>query len=1174
MAEQLTAQQQQAVENRGGTLLVSAAAGSGKTKVLVDRLIRYLTDPIDPANIDDFLIITYTKAAAGELRSKIAAKLTERIAQTPDNRHLQRQLQRLYLTKISTVHAFCGELLREYAYRLELPADFRIAEDTDCQELQMLAMDRVLEQAYEQAERDGDFQAFVDTQDLGRNDSHIPSIVLQVYNSARCHLDPELWLAQSVGYTLPEKITDASETVWGRYLMDRLFDRLDLQIEAMTACANAAGLVPGWENASKLLWENVDSMVHLRESKTWDQVMERRRFSFGTLRFKKNCGDPELEDQIKAVRNACKDELGEKLSCFSAASAKVLADLAASTAAARGMAGLVRRFDETYAALKRSRRMLDFGDLEHHTLELLLGKRRTSPTAAAAEIGARFREILVDEYQDSNEVQDAIFSALTKDKGNLFLVGDVKQSIYQFRLADPQIFLDKYERFVPATAAAPGQGRKVMLSSNFRSGTGVIDAVNLVFEKCMSPRVGGLNYGPEEALREGLPHPSLGEPETELHVIDVAEETGREEAAYTAERIRTLLDGTHMVREGDTLRPIVPDDIVILLRSPRTSAAFFQEALAQRGIQCVSDASQNLLQTEEIVTLRALLQTISNPHQDIPLLAVLASPVFGFTADNLAAIRSKARKTDIYRALCLDDSNKSKCFLTVLAELRREAAVNSLPKLIEKIFSATRMDSVYAAMPEGEARAENLQAFYQLAVGFTHSGRWALDQFLKQLEALEARGLTSQPSSHNAGAVSILSIHKSKGLEYPVVFLCGLSRRFNTDSLNGNILCDKELGIGLSGMEPSARVRYPTLSKMAISEKIKADGLSEELRVLYVAMTRARDRLIMTFASKSLENTLRSTVLRMGTGSRELLTGDVGCPGEWILQAALGRTEAGALFQIAGCRPAATDSSGSQWLICQGRAPKPVTAVSQVEEALPQVPADIVEKLRQGLSFHYAHRAATAAPSKQTATERKGRLKDQEAAEEAEIPKHLHRNWRVPGFVAARTDGTAYGSATHAVLQYIRYDRCENTGAVRREIERLVSERYITPEQGKLADAERLAKFFATPLGKKLRIGQNVIREFKFSILENGDAYGPGLSDEQVMLQGVVDCAMIEPDGITIIDFKTDHVTEETLPRAAERYRLQVEAYAGALSRIYEKPVKSALLYFFHLNRFVELCRQ
>ena len=1168
MAEKLTPQQAQAVRDRGGKLLVSAAAGSGKTKVLVDRLMGYLTDPVAPANLDDFLIITYTKAAASELRGKIAAKLSERIAQEPENRHLQRQMQRLFLTKISTVHGFCSDLLREYAYRLDLAADFRVADENECTEIRETVLHELLEQAYENPEMIPDFRAFVDTQGLGRDDRLVPDIVQKVYDSARCHLDPEGWLEASTTGADAGTFTDAGETPWGRYLIRELHTCLEDHTQVLTRCVEqlqAAGL----EKPAARVQDALNQLNWLKESATWDEVIARKDINYGRLTWGKN-RDPELEEKVKAAWDACKEAVKKKLRCFSSDSKQILADLAESGICARGLIGLVKCFSLEYDRAKRSRRILDFGDLEHKTLDLVLGRRRSGPTAVAAEIGERFREIMVDEYQDSNGVQDAIFSALTQKRQNCFMVGDVKQSIYQFRLADPAIFLEKYHHYVPAGDVPPLQGRKVLLSSNFRSGAEVISAVNDVFETCMSPEVGGLVYGEEEALREGIPHIALPDEAVELYGIEVQEDNHGEEAAFVAQRIKEMLDGTHMVRSGEKLRPIEPEDIVILLRSPGSVAHEFQQALESVGVRCVSGAGADLLTAEEILTVRCLLEVISNPRQDIPLIGTLASPVFGFTADDLAAVRGKKKAGSIYDALLSDDGGKAKCFVEQLSRFRRKAQTCTVSQLLEYIFAQTRLDSLYAAMVSGDTKSENLHAFYQLAVDFEQESRRDLPQFLEHLRSMEGKKLITGAAANGSGAVTIMSIHKSKGLEFPVVFLSGLSKGFNRDILREQVVCDKELGLGLSAVDTQNRLRYPTIPKRAIMMKTISDSLSEEMRVLYVAMTRARDRLIMTYAAKKLTSHIRDISQRLDTSGPKLLAKEVSCPGEWVLIHALQRMEAGELFTI-GDRPATLQVSDHPWLIHVVQATANQSTVGAIADVKRELPVYLENQLKMALNFRYPYEAATLAPSKQTATQRKGRAKDQEAAEHTREPKLLSRMWRKPSFHTFAVQGKTYGSAMHAVLQYIRYEACSNADGVRNEIERLLREGFISPEQAQLIRPDKIATLFSTELGAKLCNGVEHVREFKFSILDDGNNYGTGLEGEQVLLQGVVDCALLESDGITVLDFKTDFVTEETLGSLIERYRPQVATYADALRRIYEMPIKESYLYFFHLDRFVVL---
>ena len=1165
MAEKLTHEQQQAVENQGGKLLVSAAAGSGKTKVLVDRLMRYIRNPNDPANIDDFLIITYTKAAAAELRGKIAAKLSELIAAEPANRHLQQQMQRLYLAKISTVHGFCTDVLRQYAYRLDIAGDFRVADENECAELQLKALEQILDAAYENAENDSDFRAFVDTQGLGRDDKLIPQILLKVYTSAKCHRNPAQWLAWCVS-SVSDNVSGAEETPWGAYLMEDLKGYVASQIDAVERCAAAAARADGMEKPAALLSATADQLRCLYNCRTWDEIIGKKDIQYGTMTFSKKCTDLQLIDQIKAVRNACKEGLTKRLRSFIDSSEQLLSDISKTQGAARGLVRLVEAFDEQYAKLKKNRGIVDFSDLEHYALDLLLGKQRSTATAIAAEVGAQFREIMVDEYQDSNEIQDAIFSALTEKKQNCFMVGDVKQSIYQFRLADPSIFIDKYNTYRSVEEAKDREGRRVLLNHNFRSSAGVIEGVNAVFAHCMSPAVGGLDYGEAEMLREGIPHIPLIEPEISLYGIAVENDTYAEEAAFVADKIAELLDGDHYVRSGDSLRPVLPEDIVILLRSPGSVGGEFRYALQRRGIRCVTGDQGDLLQTEEIATIRAILEIIDNPLQDIPLAAVLTSPVFGFTAEDLAVLRSADRNKDLYALVASAADPKSQKFMQALSVLRQTARLSGVAGLISAVYSRTNLLSIYGAMPDGAERLENLQIFFRLASDYENTGPKELSRFLEHLSALEERGLAAMPQQASGG-VTIMSIHKSKGLEFPVVFLCGLSRGFNQESARGQVLCDKDLGLGLACVDAQLRVRYPTLAKQAISVKTQRESVSEELRVLYVAMTRARDRLIMTYADKKLAEKLQDIAMRLDMSDRKLLSADVDCPGDWVLQTALTRTEAGAFFALSG-NPNCAEVREKVWQIAVVRATENQGASTAEITEQQRIAPEVMAKLSAALSFRYSYSGATRTPSKLTATQLKGRFLDNEIADGS--GESAPAMFRKPG-LAGRKDGRIYGNAIHAVLQYISFSKCSSAGEIRKELDRLVAERRITPEQADMVDVHKIAAFFATPIGNKLQQAENVLREYKFSVLEDAVKFYPDAEGEKILFQGVVDCAVLEEDGITVLDFKTDRVTEETVDKVAEKYRQQVVSYAGALSRIFKMPVKSAKLYFFALDRLVDI---
>lgn len=1148
MDEQLTPQQKQAVYDRGGRLLVSAAAGSGKTKVLVDRLMSYLIDPISPANIDDFLIITYTKAAAAELRGKIASKLSEAIAAEADNKHLLLQLQRLHLTQISTVHSFCTNLLRDYAYLLDISGDFRVADEEECIALRIRALDRVLENAYSES-TDEDFFAFIDSQGFGRDDRRIAEIILQVYNAAKCHLNPDGWLDTCVHERNLNSAMDLSETIWGQYLIEDLHDYIDLQIATLKRCIAEAGVSHEMVKPAALLKNTVRQLQWLRECNTWDGIWKNRSVDYGRLVFSKKCSDEELISQIKAIRDACKTGLNKKLSVFTDNSETMILDYQNTLKSAYGLVSLVRKFDQEYSRVKRARNVLDFSDLEHFSLDLLLGRHRNGSTQIAREVSARFREVMIDEYQDSNAVQDAIFSALTEQRHNCFMVGDVKQSIYQFRLADPTIFIDKYNRYVPASDAKNGEGRKVVLSQNFRSSGAVIGAVNDVFETCMSPSVGGLNYGEEEALYEGVPHIPLNEPEVEFFGVDVEKDTYNEEAAVVASKIQELLDGQHMVRHGEHLRPIKPEDIVILLRSPGSVGAAYQYALEQRGIRCASGSGMDLLQTEEVETLCSLLQVIDNPLVDIPLVAVLLSRVFGFTADELADIRKNNKYGNIYAALRESKSEKVEHFLEILSDLRKTSQLCSVSKLLMYIFSVTRIDSIFAAMTDGAVRSANLQQFCQLASTFESTSSGGLSGFLNYLEALSVRGITSSTSNQSNDAVTIMSIHKSKGLEFPVVFLCGLSRDFNMENSHTQVLCHKELGLGLSCVDVKNRIQYPSIAKRAIAAKLRAESISEELRVLYVAMTRAKDKLIMTYSVKNVDDDIDEISNRMAFSEPILLTSTASCPGIWVIMGAL-------------------QPKNSGWKIQQITAAQLTVDVPVCGDSSIGVDDSLRNTIRNSLTFRYAHPSAVSTPSKQTATQIKGREKDKEVAEFATRKHTRNHEKRKPSFVRGSSVGAERGTVMHTVMQFINYARCVSADEIAKEIDRLVFEKYITQQQAQSIDQNEIMKFFASAIGRKVRNSIQVLREFKFSLLTDPGNENPENPADHILLQGIVDCAIIENDGITIIDFKSDRIPLDGIEKATAEYSHQVKAYADALSQIFQLPIKQALLYFFYTATF------
>ena len=1176
MAEiKLTPSQQAVVDNRGGALLVSAAAGSGKTKVLVDRLLARICDPIMPCNLDDFLVITYTKAAAVELRFKIAQALSARIAQHPNNRHLQQQTNRLYLAEISTIHAFCSNLLRSYAHIINIPADFRVAEETESNLLQEKVLERLLEEGYRNA--DEDFLAMVETFGFGRDDRRLPDAIRMAHKEMRCRPDMEKWLKENLHVLDITRYKDAAETPWGNYLLREFHSFLKSQIAKLEAALDEMTDYPNIEKGFRKTFEdNIKQLRQLDACDSWDALLENKVVSFGRA-VVRNSEDTAVKERIAKVRTLCWSELKIWQELFFADSQSVLEDLKYVAPGASALLQFTRSFDRAYLEEKKKHKLLDFSDLEHEAIRLLTDRYTGKPTHVAKEIAKRYVEILVDEYQDSNGVQDLIFESVSREGKNRFMVGDVKQSIYRFRLADPTIFLDKYESFPDYTLAENQQPRRILLSENFRSRPEILSACNDVFRLVMRKSVGDLTYGEAEALRPGREFPSIeGDPLVELHCLTSSEEGPSlsktdMEAEYVAGRIQQLLEDRALITDGDHLRAVEPGDIVILMRSLSGTSRSYVQALSKRGIPVVSDRGGNLLDTSEVQILIAILQIMDNPHQDVPLITALASPVFGYAPDELAFPRTKNRKDDLFHVIS-QEPERFASFLAVLKELRDDMLWMDLLTLVQTVMERTQLRVVFASMHDGIQRERNLMAFCGFVSSFTKNEAKTLPQLLWYLMDLQRNGgQIPVPRTSAENAVSIMTVHSSKGLEFPVVFLCDLSRKFNMQDMQDAILVDNDLAVGCNRVDHRRFVRYPTLAKKAIIRKKTKEAVSEELRVLYVAMTRAKDRLIMTYYSKHLISELKNINSQLTMPLSDDLCASARNPGKWLLMAALCRTEAGALLKLVEGNEVSSVQEHPWRIVYRDLMTDAewMEPTGQKEKLTNQASVDPLGL--ELLQYQYPHRMVCDIPSKLTATILKGRVQDQEAAEHAaDTNRNRKVQFRKPKFLSRELTAAEKGTATHLFLQFCDYHACADVASLKNEVERLVKAAYLTQEQAETVQQDGILAFFNSSVGRWLLAQKELRREFKFSILVDAAMYDPSVTGEKTMLQGVVDCFVIEEDGITILDFKTDRISGDAMVRA-HWYHPQLNAYADALQRIYQLPVKRKLLHFFSINQTVEI---
>ena len=1162
---QFTPAQKRAVLARGSSVLVSAAAGSGKTRVLTERLMAYLTDPNDPADVDQFLIITFTRAAAGELRARIQDAIADRLAVEPENRRLRRQSVLCAHAQIGTIHSFCTALLREHCAEAGLAPDFTVMDDNRGEALMAATLEKTLDRAYKHIETDDGMRLLADTVGSGRDDKRLAVLVRQLFDKMQSHARPEVWAEEQIRQLRLTGVTDVADTQWGEELLQRAAAGLRHWSDVMDALIRSVSAPEAaWLGASYL--PNLDvSAEGIRRAlracdRGWDAAREAvQAIEFPRLPTIKNVVDPAFKDQIQARRTQCSGAIKQLRETFSDPSEKLLADLAAMAPAMERLLRLTLEFSAAYTQEKQRRALVDYADLEHLAARILTDENN-APTALARSVSERFREIMVDEFQDVSEVQDLIFRAVSRSERNLFLVGDVKQSIYRFRLADPTIFLDKYDTFTPDGKAAQGEARRILLQENFRSRETVLAAANHVFSNIMSRELGELDYDEDARLKRGLPEAAGGEP-AELHLLQLPgaddgppAERHALEADFAARRIRALIDGGATVRENGAERPADWGDVAILLRSANAVGPIYRQALTAHGIPVESAQGSGFYRAPEVSVLISLLAVIDNPHQDVPLIAVLRSPLFSFSPDDLSDIRVADRDHDFYTALCRRAETDARCanFLQTLDSYRRLAPDTELESLLWQICDDRDLYALCAAMPDGSARRQNISEFFALARSFESTGYRGLHRFVEWLRRQAETGSEPALPTGARRAVKIMSIHKSKGLEFPIVFLCDLSTQFNRSDTQKTVLVHPTLGLGPKRTDPERGIEFPTFARTAISARIWRETLSEEMRVLYVAMTRAKDRLIMTATLKDagkecdrlslgLTSPIAPESLRSATSMLK-----------WVLMASL----------------LDKDETVIRRSVTQLASPEETAAALLEPPALQPADPDDAALLKQRLDFRYGHGASAALPSKVTATELK-RLDAQNDEESAALLKKPWRTFRRPNFSAQERALTAAerGTATHRVLQYLRFSDAQDAEGVQRQIRELIRAGFLSEREGRAVLTDTIVGLMRSPLGARLiraeREGR-IRREFRFSLLCPARDFFPDAPDEEVLLQGVVDCCFEEDGALVVVDYKTDRIGADAVAERTAYYASQLRAYAGAMERILGLPAKERLLFFLH----------
>lgn len=1150
-----------AITSFGGNILVSAAAGSGKTAVLVERVIRMLTREHEPVDADRLLIVTFTNLAASEMKARINAALTELMIANPEDEGLRRQQLLMERAHISTISSFCLDIIRENFSSAGVSPDVRPMSEQEQAEVSSAALAEALENAY--AEGDPVFYELSETLGGGRNDSGLESSVLTLHEFIRSLPYYKDWLNEKAAMYDPE--IPVKETVWGQIICERAETVLKHCIataEYMKAyCADCGGepYCTVFADDALLFRE----LLRLCKGESWD------RFRLGLLnaafcrmpsirRF-----DPMLKSSITVARNGYKDDIKKLCKLFAASEEDFREDINDLFPKVSCLFALTLDYDRIYTEKKQQRKVIDFSDMEQLVLGVLSerdGNGDFIPTAAAKEISSRFDYILVDECQDINKAQDTIFSVISKGD-NLFFVGDVKQSIYRFRQAMPELFLEKRKSWpvfdgehFPAT---------IILGRNYRSRKSIAGAVNFVFGQIMSTEAAEMDYGPEEMLVAEASFPDDGLVRNEALLIECGNENSvKAEAAAVARRIYDMVQSQMPISDGGTTRPVRYSDICILLRSIKTQGDIFASALRSFGINCKSGHSEGFLTRPEIAAVLDVLKVIDNPLLDIPLAGAMLSEMFAFTPDELAEIRLYSRGTPFYSAvkLAADSGNeKAADFLSVLSSLRKAAAAESADSVIEQLYRTTSYPQIMRSCLDGEARLGNLRLLVKQAEDYEEAGFHGLSAFLRFISRIEESG-GDLPSSGYSGSgencVRIMTVHASKGLEFPVVFICGTGKKFNLD--NGSVLLHSALGFACSRRSKETGIRFSTVPCDALKIELRRLYLAEEMRILYVAMTRAKENLIITCTKKDAAKYITSLAEGVRNSGRVMdpfCVSGADCEADWIFSSLLRHPNAQDLRAAANISETAALRDDTEWKIkiLNPEASAPSESALDEEAAVAAFPDPaITAALKENLEWKYPFAAAEIIPAKAGVSD----LTHQEMHQKLLFSAVPHGD---------SLSGAARGTALHTFMQFCDFELAEKDAE--NEIRRLTELRFITDAQAKTVSADRVRTFFSSKLYSRIKRSPWVKRELRFlqSISAAELGFENASPEDKITIQGVADCVFEENGALYILDYKTDFV--ENLDELGTRYAAQLNMYRRLLSISLEKEVKGTVIWSFHFGK-------
>lgn len=1202
-----TTEQKQVIELRDRDILVSAAAGSGKTAVLVERIIRRVSDPVNSLDIDRLLVVTFTKAAAAEMRERIRAAIDAEVEQHPDNAHLRRQSALIHNAMITTIDSFCLFVVRNHFEEIDLDPNFRIADEG---EIRLLEQD-VLEQVFEENYRNESeaFLALIAAYAGKRNDSAVQEMVAKIYHMSLSSPWPKEWIQ---GLTKPYHVTTVEELLQTEMLQDIAEHAMLLLCDLCAQLTNAREL-SNKPDGPQAYAKTLDAdLLQFEPVKTLNGYADVRAFlehlSFGKLSAIRNfTGDVAKKEAVMAIRGAVKKEVEAlKKNYFSMELSALLQQQQRLLPFLEELVRLAQEYTIAMQEAKRKKRVVDFSDIEHFALRILVDETTKQPRHTAEEFRQHFAEIMIDEYQDSNQVQEEIMRAISKETDgghNLFMVGDVKQSIYRFRLARPELFMEKYAKF----STEESKQQRIDLHKNFRSRRQVLSFCNDIFYKIMSPDMGRVAYDKDAALNYGSGEYEENTPgmEPELLLLDTREEllsqqnkltNGQLEAHLIATKIMNLMKHHQVTdKKTKTLRPVKYSDIVILLRSLKDYGTDIMQVLNGMGIPAYVESSTGYFSATEVQTVLALLRILDNPYQDIPMAAVLRSPIVGLDEEELAQIRVEEADVSFaeaaFHAMQHATEGELYTFCQMYQDLRNRQDL-PIHELLQKILQLTGYGNYVAALPGGERRAANLSMLVEKAIDYEKTSYRGLFHFLRYIDKLQKYEVDfgeADTTGENADVVRIMTIHKSKGLEFPVVFVSGLGRRLNQMDANDRLVVHPDLGLGISEISGTPKVKKNSIFRAEIADRIRRENLGEELRVLYVALTRAKEKLILTGLVKEADKTFSSytgNVIEgkpISYGQRAKAASYL----DWILPAMISYPDKYTLSTV--------PAEQIVWEEVQ-KAAEQKEDYKELLSHIAQADETLVEEYKQQFSYQYPYRSEAGKKSKYSVSELKHAsmvLQYDRTEGEAEVPEFLQeeRDIYIPDFARSSVDkemesapaeniGAMRGTAVHRVMECLDFaamaaldttDKHAVRRFVKEELDRMLASGELQKDWYALVRADQIEAFVEDPVAKRMAeaaVRGDLYRERPFVMQHAIDEGSP------VLVQGIIDVFWMEEDRIILLDYKTDAVKQASELKL--RYQTQLNLYADALSRVFSTENKTIiaeekLIYSFRLKEVVTL---